>query len=150
MAKELFDRPINANPALNRRIAHGTPDDTGENMTFQDLINLINGGLLKKVISLGGVDFSTATGQPWHSIAHDLDGTKIRSVKVFVRRDHDLYFTDILSIVSEIGSIVTGYASWNSTHIGFGIPEGANWVSTLGVFDDATINRGYAVVEYVP
>lgn len=147
---ELFDRPINANPALTRRLAHGTPDDPAENMTFGELLTLFNGGLLKKIVPLGGVDFSIATGGPWQGVAHGLDGAKIRSVKVFIQSDYLGTFHDILSITAETGAIVHGYAGWNATHVNFGLPEGSNWISIADGFNDTGINRGYAVIEYLP
>ena len=118
MSIEIHDRTLNPDPALTKRIAFGDPDSTVENITFQQLLDLFNGGMIKSApIAIGVWNMDTTTYVDVIITAPITDLTKIRNISVIILNDADPGSIIPLNSSDTTSGLCAGYAEIRGGYI---------------------------------
>jgi len=130
-----------------------TPTEAEYIDVFDSMLNFLSdgtpptlaeqGGLNRKVINIGDWDMN---GQPTITIAHGLDGTKIRNINVLIVQDNATDRHDFKAPGSSLS--VGGGITQDGTNIIMTRASGG-WFDTTD-YDLTSFNRGFIVIDYIP
>lgn len=118
--------------------ANGLPDNEDNGFQMFDALLAVFGGLKRKTIEIGAwnMDADTSTTAA-HGIA---DFSKIRSVNAFILRDDSLYNTPLAGPFGAVSGV-------DATNVE--LLRVASGIFDNSSYDDAVMNRGFIVIEYI-
>lgn len=147
---ELFDRPINNNPADTKRLAFAGSDSPIENIELEEFYILLaeklglNNFSLTKVIEIGD----------WNMDADDrvfislpIASHKIRRISALIRADDDTDANPRRYSIYSYDSSMGGECIIYDNTVAISRPNASFFNSSL--FDSTSFNRGWLTIDYI-